>query len=107
MAQSMRDAGSQVDNFVAMALDFIRQASEYAKSGEYDADVDGEIRKLRVAASALQTALNQVMITRPVEPPPIPEPIAVPMPPSPGPPTPPPLAPPAPDQPAQPAGRRS
>jgi hypothetical protein len=91
----MAARAADVDQYIAMTLSFIDAARSYAGAGVYDADTDAKIRELRVATSALQTALNQIMITRPVEPPVMP---AMPAPPAPAA---------APAAPEQPAGRRS
>jgi hypothetical protein len=67
-------ADDPVGQFHALAMNLVEQAIEYAKAGEYNADVDASIRQVRIVTQVLMSALQQAQIARPFVPPGIPSP---------------------------------
>lgn len=60
--KDLRASSSEVDQFVAMVMLLIDAAASYAESGQVDENNEGMIRRLRVAAGALQAALQNIQV---------------------------------------------
>ena len=60
MAVSIRGSTPEVEAWVQTTMWLIGEASAYAEAGQYDAEVDGMIRRIRVVTSALQAALQNI-----------------------------------------------
>lgn len=51
---------TSVEQFMQLAPQLMQEAAAYAASGQSDPETEGNIRQLRVMATALQAALMQV-----------------------------------------------
>jgi len=51
-------ADDPVAQFETMAMNLIHEAVTYAGKGEYDAETDAAIRKVRIITNVLLTAVN-------------------------------------------------
>lgn len=84
-APNARGSAEQVAQFGELASSLTDAAAAYAAAGEYDAEIDGMFRRLRVMTAALNAALAAVPMLRPP-----PAPVFAPSPAGAGPPSPPP-----------------
>jgi len=59
-----------LEQFEQLVMQFVQHAVEYAGAGQYDAQTDADIRKLRVLIPVLNAAVSQASsIQRPPNPP--------------------------------------
>lgn len=62
---TLRESTETVDEFCRISLMLIEAAGLYAEAGVYDPENDGMVRRLKVNASALQSALINVSLVPP------------------------------------------
>ena len=55
-----------VTNFLQVAQQLIQEAAEYVGAGEYSAEADANIRKLRLVSNALNAALQMAQVPMPI-----------------------------------------